>query len=73
LQGEPEANLAHFALQKLHIRPGVLLGICSANDPMRDRERAFTYASILVRIEDEKREANKLKTARRIRPRRRRR
>ena len=61
MQGDPEANLAHFALQKLHIRPGVLLGICSANDPMGDRERSFTYGSILVRTEQEKKEAAKIK------------
>lgn len=64
MQGDPEANLAHFALQKLHIRPGVLLGICSANDPMEDKERAFTYASILVRVEQEKKEAAKIKATR---------
>jgi hypothetical protein len=64
LQGDPEANLAHFALQKLHIRPGVLLGICSANDPVDERERAFIYASILIRVEQEKREAAKIKTSR---------
>ncbi|MGI5912653.1 MAG: hypothetical protein ACOX6E_08815 [Syntrophomonadaceae bacterium] len=31
---------------------------------MTDRERAFIYASIQVRIEQEKREANRLKTGR---------
>lgn len=61
MQGDAESNLAHFALQKLHIRPGVLLGICSANDPMGYKERAFTYASIIVRAEKEEQEARKLK------------
>lgn len=53
--------MAHFALQKLHIRPGVLLGLCDANSPMNQRERAFTYASIDLRCEAEKREAAKIK------------
>lgn len=61
MQGDPEANLAHFALQKLHIRPGVLLGICSSVSPMGNRERAFTYASIMIRAEKEKEDARKIK------------
>jgi hypothetical protein len=61
LQGDPEANLAHFALQKLHIRTGVLLGICSADEPMGNKERAFTYASIIVRTDNDKKEARKMK------------
>ncbi len=58
--------MAHFALQKLHILPSTLA-------EMSDREKAFIYASIQLRIEDEKKEANKLKAAGRARPRRRRR
>ncbi len=58
--------MAHFALQKLHILPSTL-----AN--MDIKEKAFIYASIQLRIEDEKKEANKLKAAGRARPRRRRR
>lgn len=58
--------MAHFALQKLHILPSTL-----AN--MDVREKAFIYASIQLRIEEEKKEANKLKAAGRARPRRRRR
>ncbi len=61
MQGDPEANLAHFALQKLHIRAGVLLGICSANEPMGDKERAFTYASIIVRTDKDREEVRKIK------------
>lgn len=60
-QGDPELNYAHFALQKLHIRAGVLAGICGANEPMGQKERAFTYASIDLRIAEEKREVAKLK------------
>lgn len=45
--------LAHFALQKLHILPSVL-------EELPERERAFVYASIKQRVEDEKREADKL-------------
>jgi len=47
-------NLAHFALQKLHILPSTLL-------KMGDREKAFIYASIRCRVEDEKREAAKVR------------
>ena len=56
-----ELNYSHYALQRLHIRPGVLAGICGANDPVGQRERAFIYASIDLRGKEEKREAAKLK------------
>jgi len=49
--------LAHFALQKLHILPSTLV-------EMSDRERAFIYASIQLRIEEEKKEAAKIKATR---------
>lgn len=45
---------AHFALQRLRILPSVL-------EAMGQRERAFIYASIDLRIEEEKRQANSLK------------
>lgn len=54
MQGEVEFNLAHFALQKLKILPSQL-------DNMSQKEKAFIYASIQVRIETEKKEANKIK------------
>jgi hypothetical protein len=44
-------NYAHFALQRLHIRPSEL-------DAMSQRERAFIYASIDLRTAEEKRLAN---------------
>ena len=47
-------NYAHFALQKLHIRPSQL-------EEMSQRERAFIYASIDLRIAEEKRMANQMK------------
>ena len=47
-------NLAHFALQKLHILPSVL-------DSMDEREKAFIYASIQIRAEEEKKQAAKTK------------
>lgn len=56
-----ELNYAHYALQKLHIRPGVLSGSCGPNDPIGQRERAFIYASIDLRVKEEKRESAKLK------------
>lgn len=47
-------GLAHFALHKLHILPSEL-------DAMSRREKAFIFASIKLKIEDEKREAARLK------------
>lgn len=46
--------LAHFALQKLHIFPSVL-------EALPEKELAFVYGSILQRMNDEKREADKIK------------
>lgn len=40
------AYCLHFALQKLHIQPGVFLGLRTANDPVPKGERAFMLASI---------------------------
>jgi len=54
LQGDAEFNLAHFALQKLRILPSQL-------DNMSQKEKAFIYASIQVKVETEKKEANKIK------------
>lgn len=51
---DAEMNLAHFALQKLHILP-------SALDALDEKEKAFIYASIQVRIEEEKKQASKIK------------
>jgi hypothetical protein len=55
LQGDPEFNLAHFALQKLRILPSTL-------DAMDDREKAFVYASTMLRIDEEKKQAAKVKS-----------
>lgn len=44
----------HFALQKLHILPSIL-------DAMDQREKALVYASIALKIKQEKKEASKLK------------
>lgn len=54
MQGDAEFNLAHFALQKLKILPSQL-------DNMSQKEKAFVYASIQVRVETEKKEENKIK------------
>ena len=54
MQSDVEFNLAHFALQKLKILPSQL-------DNMSQKEKAFIYASIQVRVETEKKEANKIK------------
>ena len=48
-------------MQKLKIRPAVISGICGANTPVATKERAFIYASISLRIEEEKREMAKVK------------
>lgn len=53
-QGEVELIYAHFALQRLRLLP-------SALESMSQRERAFIYASIDLRIEEEKRLANQMK------------
>lgn len=55
MQGDAEFNLAHYALQKLHILPSVL-------DAMDQKEKAFVFASISVRVEKEKQEASKIKS-----------
>jgi hypothetical protein len=47
-------NLAHFALQKLHILPSTLLSMSS-------KERAFIYASIKLRVDEEKKMATSIK------------
>ena len=54
MQGDAEFNLAHFALQKLKILPSQL-------DDMSQKEKAFIYASIQVRVETEKKEADRIK------------
>ncbi|MGF7145974.1 hypothetical protein HNQ56_004422 [Anaerotaenia torta] len=48
-------------MQKLHIRPKVLTGNGTIMDPIDDKERAFIYASIMLRVEDEKKQAAKIK------------
>nr|DAL80850.1 MAG TPA: hypothetical protein [Caudoviricetes sp.] len=55
MQGDPELNYAHFALQRLRILPSDL-------NNMSQRERAFIYASIDLRVEEEKREAAKVRS-----------
>lgn len=45
---------AHFALQKLNLLPSEL-------EAMTQRERAFVYASIDLRIKEEKRLANQIR------------
>lgn len=47
-------NYAHFALQRLHIRPSEL-------ENMPQRERAIIYASIDLRVAEEKRLASQMK------------
>lgn len=54
MQGEPEFVLAHFALQKLHILPSTVA-------KMNYAEKVFLYASIKMRIDDEKIAAAKMK------------
>ena len=55
MQGDPELNYAHFALQRLRILPSDL-------NNMSQRERTFIYASIDLRVEEEKREAAKIRS-----------
>lgn len=42
----------HFALQNLHIQPGVFMGFRTANDPVPDGERSFMLASIKKALMD---------------------
>lgn len=42
----------HFALQNLHIEPGVLMGFRTRNDPITAGERAFIIASCKKAIMD---------------------
>lgn len=51
--GDAEAVCAHYALQKLHILPSVF----AAFDP---QEKAFVIASILCRVDEEKKQVKKL-------------
>ena len=53
--GRSGAELCHFALQRLRILPSDL-------NNMSQRERAFIYASIDLRVEEEKREAAKVRS-----------
>ena len=50
-----ESDLAyclHFALQNLHIQPGIFMGFRTANDPVPKGERAFMLASIKKAVKD---------------------
>lgn len=42
----------HFALQVLHIEPGVFMGFRTRNEPVTDGERSFMMASIYKAITD---------------------
>lgn len=55
LDGDPEANFAHFCLQKFGWEPSKFLDL-----PVK--ERAFVIASIQVRGEDEKKREAELKS-----------
>lgn len=52
--GDPEANFAHFCLQKFGWEPSKFLDL-----PIK--ERAFVIASIEVRVESEKKKEAELK------------
>jgi hypothetical protein len=54
LDGDPEANFAHFCLQKFGWEPSKFLNL-----PIE--ERAFVIASCKVRVEDEKKKEAELK------------
>jgi len=60
LEGDSEANYAYYALHKLKIRPGVLMGK-SPLEPIDKYERYFIYACIDIKIDNDKKEAAKLK------------
>ena len=52
--------VTHTSPCKDFISAWVLAGICGANDPVGPRERAFIYASIDLRVKEEKRQAAQL-------------
>ncbi|WP_374713104.1 hypothetical protein [Symbiobacterium terraclitae] len=56
VEGDGEANYAHYALHKLHLLPSQLLAIPR-------RERAFVYASISLQVEEEKRRTEEARRA----------
>lgn len=58
--------MAHYALQKLHILPSVFV-------KMEQREKALVIASIEKRVEDEKKEQDKVKKPKKGRKRKKRR
>ena len=59
-QGDPELCYAHFALQRLPYQAWGTGRYLWANDPVEPRERAFIYASIDLRVKEEKRQAAQL-------------
>lgn len=54
MEGDGEANYAHYALHKLKILPHELINLPR-------QERAFIYASTDIVVEKESKEAKKLK------------
>lgn len=54
MEGDGESNYAHYALHKLNILPSALTGLS-------DRERAFIYASIDIKVDSEKKALQKSK------------
>lgn len=50
--------MAHYALQKLHMLPSVFVSLPK-------REQAYIYASTLKKVEEEKKEASKIRLKRR--------
>lgn len=44
--------MLHFALQNLHIEPGILMGLRTRNDKIPRGERSFIFASIRKAVED---------------------
>lgn len=54
MEGDSDANYAHYALQKLHILPSQFVELDAY-------EKAFVIASINLRIENEKKQAKKIK------------
>jgi len=60
LDGDPDANVAHYCLQELHILPSKYL-------KMSRKEKAFIAASILVRAEKEREQQKEIERQRKSR------
>jgi hypothetical protein len=58
VDGDPEANFLHFAIQKLHWSPSQINEWLDADQSVK----ALYYASVSVKVQADKEEAAKIKS-----------